>query len=224
MPVGFRVLKRKRKVDADLARGFAQIPVANISDVMNRLPHGGARLRPYHAGGVMCGVAVTVRSRPGDNLMTHMALNVAQAGDVIVVDAGGDLSNAIIGERMLAYAVAKGLAGVVINGAVRDLGWIRAQSFPVYAAGITHRGPYKDGPGEINTPIAIDGMVIQAGDLVIGDDDGIVCVPYDDADEVYRAAVKKHQQESSTFAAIGKDDDRSAWPTRLKQLGCDIES
>ena len=100
-----------------------------------------------------------------------------------MVDAGGDLTNSIIGEMMLAYASTKRLGGVVINGAVRDLGSIRKGSFPVFAAGVTHRGPYKDGPGEINVPIAIDGMVIEPGDLMLGDDDGLLCVPIDAAAE-----------------------------------------
>ncbi|MHC4055856.1 RraA family protein, partial [Bradyrhizobium sp. 25ACV] len=81
---------------------------------------------------------------------------------------------------MVAHAIRRGLGGIVINGAVRDLAAILAGAFPVFAAGVTHRGPYKDGPGEINVPIAIDGMVIAPGDLVIGDSDGLLCVAYDD--------------------------------------------
>src|SRR5688500_7190940 len=100
MPAGFRVLKRKRRVDAAWADKFRQLPVANISDSMFRLTAGGARLRPYHAGGAMAGPALTVRTAPGDNLMVHMALNLAVKGDVIVVDAGGDLTNSIIGEQI----------------------------------------------------------------------------------------------------------------------------
>ena len=96
---------------------------------------------------------------------------------MIVVDAGGDLTNSIMGELMLAHAQQSGIAGVVINGAVRDYGWIRSNSFPVYAAGVTHRGPYKHGPGEVNVPIAIDGMVIEPGDLILGDDDGSSACP-----------------------------------------------
>src|SRR5215203_5819859 len=146
---------------------------------MSRMAHGGALLRPLHSGGVLAGPALTVKQRPGDNLMVHAALNRAALGDVLVVDAGGDLTNAILGELMLAHAQQIGMAGVVINGAVRDYGWIKKNNFPVYAAGITHRGPYKNGPGEVNVPIAIDGMVIEPGDLIVGDEDGLVCVPYD---------------------------------------------
>src|SRR3546814_1721646 len=87
---------------------------------MARMTAGGARLRPMHAGGVMAGPALTVKTRPGDNLMVHRALDIADPGDVIVVDAGGDLTNAIIGELMLAFAEHKRLGGIVITGAHRD--------------------------------------------------------------------------------------------------------
>ncbi len=224
MTPGFQVLKRNRHVDRELAAKFALLPVANISDSMSRLTAGGPRLRPLHAGGAMSGPAVTVKTRPGDNLMVHMALNLAREGDVIVVDAGADLTNAIIGERMIAYCVAKKFAGIVINGAVRDSAWIKAHDFPVYAAGITHRGPYKDGPGEINVPVAFDGMVIEPGDLVVGDDDGLVCVPYAQAQDIYEKALKKYNRETETFAAIGTtDNDSAGYMRKLLALGCYFE-
>lgn len=224
MSIGFRVLKRKRQVSAELAAKFKEIPVASISDSMARLTAGGASLRPMHRQGILCGPAVTVRSRPGDNLMTHMALNLAREGDVIVVDAGGDLTNAIIGERMLAYCIAKRFAGIVINGAIRDYQWINAQDLPVYAVGVTHRGPYKEGPGEINVPIALNGMVIEPGDLIVGDADGLVCVPHGDAEEIYRRAYANYQSEESTFADIGKQDNNEAYYRKLLQdKGCYFE-
>ncbi|OWT58956.1 RraA family protein [Candidimonas nitroreducens] len=224
MATGFKVLKRKNAVSSELVRRFARLPVANVSDSMWRLTAGGARLRPLHAGGTLAGAAITVKSCPGDNLMAHMALNIAGEGDVIVIDAGGDLTNAIIGERMIAYCVAKKFAGIVVNGAIRDLGWVKNQHFPVYAAGITHRGPYKNGPGEINVPVAIDGMVIEPGDLILGDDDGLLCVPLGQAEQVYKLALKKYEEESSTFDQIGKSDNQEAkYRKLLLELGCEFE-
>ncbi|MBN8959336.1 MAG: RraA family protein [Rhizobiales bacterium] len=223
MTIGFRIFPRRRAVDAKWVAQYRGLPVANVSDMMSRAAAGGARLRPLHAGGYMSGPAFTVKTRPGDNLMVHKALDLAQAGDVVVVDAGGDLTNAIVGELMLAHAEKRGLAGVVINGAVRDLAAIRADEFPVYAAGVTHRGPYKDGPGEINVPIALDGMVIEPGDLVIGDDDGLLCVPFDGVEAVYKATKDKHAAEEKQMAdiAAGKSD-RSWVDAALKRLGCEI--
>lgn len=220
--VGFQILQRRRQVSAQLVQAFADIPVANVSDCMSRMTAGGARLRPMHNGGRLGGPAITVRARPGDNLMIHKALDVAQAGDVIVVDAGGDLTNALFGELMLAYAEERKLGGLVLNGAVRDIDVISAGSFPVYAAGVTHRGPYKDGPGEINVPIAIDGMVIAPGDLVIGDADGLLCIPYDDVERVLAASRDKVALEKVTIANIRSGKHDTSWvDARLKALGCD---
>ncbi len=222
MSAGFRILERARKVSAQDVKNFAAIPVANISDSMARMTAAGARLRPLHRGGKLAGAAITVKSRPGDNLMVHKALDLAEPGDIVVVDAGGDLSNAIIGELMVAHAIQRGLGGIVIYGAVRDLDAIQAGSFPVFAAGVTHRGPYKDGPGEINVPIAIDGMVIAPGDLVVGDYDGLLCVGYDDIAAVYAAAKAKNDAEVTQMAAIQAGTSDRGWiDASLKRLGCE---
>jgi RraA family protein len=220
--IGFRINKRERKVDASTVARFRELPVANVSDVMFRMTAGGARLRPLHAGGVLAGPALTVKTRPGDNLMVHAALNRAEPGDVLVVDAGGELTSAIMGELMLSYAEKVGMAGVVIYGAVRDYGAIRAGRFPVFAAGVTHRGPYKDGPGEMNVAVAIEGMVIEPGDLILGDDDGIVCVAYADTDTVYRAASAKQAAEAKTLDATRAGNvDRSWVEDALQKLDCE---
>jgi len=192
---GLQILKRTRQVPDHFIQAFRGLPVANVSDCMARMTAAGPRLRPMHKKGYLIGSALTVKCRPGDNLMIHKALTMAQKGDVIVVDAGGDLTNALFGEIMTATAVAIGVAGIVLNGAVRDAEEIGQGEFPLYAAGVTHRGPYKDGPGEINVPIAIDGMVIQPGDLMLGDADGLLCVPYDSLQSVLEATLQKMDAE-----------------------------
>jgi RraA family protein len=225
MSIGFRVLAQQRKVDAEWVERYRAVPVANISDSMNRMTAGGAQLRAMHRAGVLVGPAITVKARPGDNLMLHYALDIAQPGDVIVVDAGGDLSNALIGEMMVAYAIKKGVAGIVINGAIRDAASIGAGDFPLFAAGVTHRGPYKDGPGEINVPIAIGGMVIEPGDLVIGDDDGLLCVPFDQVAEVYDRAYAKHAAEQKQLEQIAQGENDRTWVLKsLTQKGCEFPS
>ena len=222
MPVGFRVLKRTRKISADVVERFARLPVANVSDSMSRLTAGGARLRPMHGSGGLAGPALTVKTAPGDNLMVHKAIALAEPGDVIVVDAGGDLTNAITGEMMLMQMVKRGVAGLVINGAIRDAGFIRSQTFPVFAAGVTHRGPYKNGPGEINVAIAIDGMVIEPGDLIIGDDDGLLCVPFDQTEAVFRAAAAKFEAEQKQMANIEAGTHDASWVDKqLRELKCE---
>jgi RraA family protein len=214
---GCRIGPMPARVDEALLKSFATIPVACISDVMQRLVAGGADLRPVGAA-ALCGTAITVRVPPGDNLMVHKAIELARAGDVIVVDAGGDLTNAIIGERMVTVAAAKGIAGMVIFGAVRDVDHLRRCGFPVFAAGVTHRGPYKNGPGEINFPIAINGMVVMPGDVIVGDDDGFLCVPLRDAAGLAAAAQAKADKEASVAPA---DADRGWIDATLRKLNCE---
>jgi regulator of RNase E activity RraA len=225
MSVGFKIKRIKRRVAPDTVAAFRRLPAANVSDCMSRMFAGGAKLRPMHREGVLAGPAFTVKTRPGDNLMVHKALDIAEAGDVIVVDAGGDLTNAIIGEIMVNHAINRKLAGIVIYGAIRDFGTIRQQDWPVYAAGVTHRGPYKDGPGEIGVPIAVDGMVIEPGDLILGDPDGLVCVPYDVTAKVLADTQAKHAAEEKTLAALveGKSADRSWIDKSLERLGVTYE-
>ena len=221
--IGFQICKRTRKVDADTVAKFRALPVANISDSMSRMTAGGAVLRPVHREGVLAGPAFTVKTRPGDNLMVHKAIDMAEPGDVIVVDAGGDLTAAIIGELMSTHAMTRGVAGFVIDGAIRDSAALRAGRFPVYAAGVTHRGPYKDGPGEINVAVALDGMVIAPGDLVLGDDDGVLAIPYDEAESIYTQAVAKNAAEEKQMAAIKAGTIDRGWvDASLQRLGCEV--
>ncbi len=222
MTIGFRIRTNTRKVGADVVEKFRSLPVANVSDSMSRMTASGSRLRPMHRSGPLAGPALTVKSRPGDNLMLHKALDMAAPGDVIVVDAGGDLTNSLFGELMLSYAVKRGVAGLVIDGAIRDAQALYERNIPVFAAGVTHRGPYKDGPGEIGFPIAIDGMLIEPGDLILGDWDGLVVVPFDAVDAVYKAAKAKNDAETKQMADIeAGTNDRSWIDKSLDRLGCE---
>lgn len=225
MTIGFCVRKRQRRVSPELVEAFRKLPVANAGDCMSRMFAGGAKLRPIHdTGEVLAGPALTVRTRPGDNLMLHHALDIAEPGDVIVVDAGGDLTTATMGEIMVAIAQRRKVAGIVVYGAIRDADEIRRMKFPLYAAGITHRGPYKDGPGEINTAIAIEGMVIEPGDLIIADGDGILSIPFDQAETVLAATRKKYDAEQEELDHIAKGtDDRSWVMNTLQARGCEFE-
>lgn len=221
--IGFRIYERSERVAPEWVEKFKTIPVANVSDCMSRMTAGGASLRPMHAGGVLAGAALTVKTRPGDNLMVHKALAMAQPGDVIVVDAGGDLTNAIIGGLMAATAQRKGVAGIIIHGAIRDSGEIAESNFPVYAAGVTHRGPYKDGPGEINVTVSFGGMVIQPGDLILADEDGCLSIPKEDVEQIYEAAVAKNQAEARTMEAIVNGTLNTSWIDKtLAELNCEF--
>lgn len=208
--------------DRSLVEAFAKIPSAIISDNLNRMVAAGPSVRPMHKGGTLAGTALTVKTRPGDNLMIHKAADIAQPGDVIVVDAGGDLTNALIGELIISHARSRGVVGFVVNGAVRDMDVIAVDDYPVYGAGVSHRGPYKDGPGEVNVPIALDGMVIAPGDIVIGDLDGVVCIPREEAESVLAASRAQQEKEAGIQAAIaGAGWDRAWVDEILKAKGCE---
>jgi RraA family protein len=219
---GFRIKRQWSRISADLVEAFRDVPVANVSDCMNRLTGTGALVR-MHREGYLAGPAFTVRSPPGDNLMLHKALDMAQPGDVIVHDAGGGLTNALIGELMVAHAQERGIAGIVIHGAVRDRDMLYEMNLPVYALGVCHRGPYKNGPGEIGFDVAIGGMTVRPGDLVIGDGDGLLAIPRDEAEGVLERAKAKGAAESKQMADTRSGTlDRSWIDSALQEMGCEF--
>ena len=220
---GFRILPVHNQPNKELVEKFRYIATPHISDNMNRLNAVGDSLRPYHKEGKLVGTVVTVKTRNGDNLMVHKAIDLAKPGDIIVVDAGGEVTNAVVGEIMMRLAQKNGIAGFVIDGAIRDVGAIRNDRFPVYARGVTNRGPYKDGPGEINVPISIDGMVVNPGDIIVGDEDGLVVVPYENAEEILKLAQTQQKQEVEIIRSIESGDVDRKWVDEiLKKKGCEF--
>lgn len=209
--MAYRQLNAPMQAAPALLDGFRQAATAVISDNLARLP-GVVGLRPFHAvSHVMVGTAFTVRTRPGDNLALHEALELVRPGDVLVVDGGGDLSRALIGEIMVNIAISRGLAGMVIDGAIRDFEMIRKSDLPCFARGVTHRGPYKDGPGEINVPACVGGMVIEPGDVVVGDEDGVVAFPQSIAPELLDAVLAQEKREADIIKSIHDGSYRGAY-------------
>ena len=141
----------------------------------------------------------------GDNLFFHQALDMAQPGDIIVVDGASGCNRSLAGEIMLRFACMKGLAGVVVDGCLRDLDGIETLDMPVYAKGITPQGPWKFGPGEINVPVSCGGQVVFPGDILVGDKDGIVVIRPQDAIALAEVAQKKKASEDKTFALMESD-------------------
>lgn len=178
------------------------IQVALISDQLHRIV-GTGQLKKYdRSTGTMAGTAVTVRVSHGDNLAVLRAFEYCRPGDVMVIDGGGDTEQAILGGIMSLYAAKIGLAGLVIDGAIRDVAEIRQREFPMFARDHTHRGPYKDGPGEINVPVCIGGMTVMPGDIIIGDEDGILAFPPEEAETLIAKAQAQQAKEEATIQAI----------------------
>jgi len=199
--LGWRRFPSAPQADPAIIASLRAIPAALLSDNMARLT-GSVGLAPYHRPRPLAGTAVTVRTRPGDNLAIHRAFDFCRPGDVLVVDGGGDVSQALMGEIMATYAESIGVAGVVLDGAIRDVASIRARDFPFYARGVTHKGPYKTGPGEINVAVTVGGMVVKPGDIVVGDEDGLVAIDPADAPDVITRAQAQMRREEASLAAI----------------------
>ena len=220
--INFRIYSKIDRPSKELVKSFAGIPVANIGDCMNRMSCIDSKIRPLN-GAPLLGTAFTVKTRPGDNLLLHKAIDMAAPGDVIVVDAQGDTSNSITGELMIRWMQGRGVAGLIVDGAIRDLGAIRKMDFPVYAAGVQPKGPYKDGPGEINVPVCCGGVVIKPGDILVGDEDSVVVLDPKDAPEVLEKAKATVEKEAGMMAAIqNKTWDRSWVDKALKEKGCEF--
>lgn len=218
---GLRINGQVARAPKDLVESFAGIPVANIGDNMNRRACLDAGIRPLN-GSALLGTAVTLKTSPGDNLLLYAAIALAMPGDVIVVDAQGDLSNAIVGELMLTWAQKKGIAGIVVDGAVRDAAAIKTMDIAVYAAGITPNGPFKNGPGEVNVPISCGGQVVRPGDIIVGDADGIVAIDPRDAADVLEKARATVLKEAAIVADIhGRGWDLSWVDQALRDKGCE---
>ncbi|WP_158736803.1 RraA family protein [Alteribacillus sp. YIM 98480] len=220
--VGFRILPLEKRAPQELIDKYKTFVTPHISDNMNRLNSVDASIRPIHTHGTLAGSAYTVKTRPGDNLLVHKAIDEASPGDVIVVDAGGDVTNAIMGEIMVRIAKGNGVEGFVINGAIRDSKEIREMNYPMYAKGVIHRGPYKDGPGEINVPIQLGGVVVHPGDIIVGDMDGLVVVPLDQAEDLVEKVEATQKMEENTMIQIeNRTVDRSWVDETLRKKGCE---
>lgn len=190
MAIGFRAFLNIERPDPDLIAAYRGIPSSNIGDCVKKMNCMFGGIRAWNDK-TLLGTAFTVKCPSGDNLAAQVALDYAQPGDIIVVDGAGYTDRAMVGGMMLAYAEMRKLGGFVVNGAVRDLDDIRASCLPVFAKAVTPLGPYREGPGEINVPVTCGGQVVMPGDILVGDNDGIVVVPRKDAWELLEAA-KKH--------------------------------
>ena len=211
--VGFRIFKNITRPDPGLVEKFKGIPTSNINDEMNRMYNSSAAISPLNKVTSFAGPAFTVKAPIGDNLMFHKALDLAEPGDVIIVDGAGAMDRSLAGEIMMTFAELKGIAAVVVDGALRDFDALCKMSMPIYCKGITPQGPFKHGPGEINVPVCCGGVVVNPGDIIVGDPDGIVVIRPEDSEAVLSAAQKKLAGETaklSKYHALGPDYEEHA--------------
>lgn len=220
---GFKVFKEQTRPAYELIASFADIPVANISDVMGRIACIDTEIKAFNKVKLI-GPALTVRVPAGDNLMLHKAIDLAQPGDVIVVDGEAGKIRALMGEIMFRYALKRGVAGFVLDGCIRDVDALVDLELAVYARGVNPRGPYKNGPGEINGVINCGGQVVRPGDIIVGDADGVAVIAPEAAPEIIQKATALNNMEVDIFAQIENGTfDRSWVEDALTSKGCQID-
>lgn len=226
MPTGKRIFLQRELPDKKLIESFSKLPSATIDDCMSRNAGMNARIKLMSKPNkIMCGPALTVKARSGDNLAVQAALNYAKSGDIIVVSTDGEYySRAIVGEVMLTYAKYQDqLGGIVIDGPIRDIDSLKNFDMPIYATGTTPEGPYTEGPGEVNVPVTVGDRSINPGDIIVGDEDGVVVIPREDAEDLLpkaqaydqKDAARVHQNQTS-------GEDRSFVEQALKNKGFEI--
>jgi len=193
-----------------VVEALQNVVTPHISDNLHRLS-GVTGLSRFHRGRKLVGTALTVKARPGDNLLVYKALMELRPGHVLVVDGAGDCTNALVGELIMLYAQQRGCAGFVIDGAIRDTAAFHDADFPCYARGVSHRGPYKLGPGALNVPVSVGGQVIAPGDIVVGDEDGVVSFPASHAESILAAVGVTAANEERIKAEIGTGVREQRW-------------
>jgi regulator of RNase E activity RraA len=205
------IVRAFERVPADLVRQAAQFQAAILADVNGRRGalHGRvAALRPRMK---LAGPALTVDVRPGDNLMIHAAMALAKPGDVLVIDGKADQTAALMGTIMMTACKQLGLAGVVIDGAVRDSLELAEMDFPVFSFGTNPNGPTKNVPGRIGHPVSCGGVLVRPGDLVLADADGVVVIERERVEALLPLARKKVEDEAARIAQIQKGNTTAAW-------------
>jgi 4-hydroxy-4-methyl-2-oxoglutarate aldolase len=193
-----------KRVEASVIETARALPAATLHEAGGKIGALPSAIKPVAPGFRICGTAVTVHSPGGDNLWLHRAIALAQPGDVLVVYASGVYEHGYWGEVMTTAAKARGLAGLVIDGAVRDADLLEAIGFPVFSRGLSIRGTSKDygAIGWINEPVMIGNVRVNAGDLIVGDRDGVVAIPRARAADVVERAAKREADEAAICKRI----------------------
>lgn len=226
MPVGKRIYLQREMPDPKVMAQFKTIPASNTADVMGRSCAMNPRIhlvsQPKEQ--MMVGPAFTVKARAGDNLALHAALNLCHEGDVIVVSNEEDNTRALMGEIMMAFLkYTKKIAGIVLDGPIRDIDEIGHWDFPVYCTGTTPGGPYKEGPGEINVPISCGGVSVNPGDIILADPDGVIVIPRRDAPTILEEAKKFQAADETKLAAAQNGTAKREWVEKtLSEKGFEI--
>jgi 4-hydroxy-4-methyl-2-oxoglutarate aldolase len=212
---------------ADQVDALGGFGAATVHEAMGRTGYLGPGIRPAHLGSRIAGTAVTVLSWPGDNLMIHVAVEQCRPGDILVVTTASPSTDGMFGELLATAVRQRGVRGLVINAGVRDVAELHAMDFPVWSVAVSAQGTVKATPGGVNVPIAIGGQTIRPGDVVVADDDGVVCVPRQEAAQTVAAARARTEREAAARAAFLRGElglDRYGLREKLAGLGIEYVS
>lgn len=205
------IVRDFERVPASIVREAAEYQAAILADVAGRRGALHGRIRALRPDMKLAGTAFTVEVRPGDNLMIHAAMSLAKPGDVLVIDGKGDPTSALMGTIMMTACRKLGIAGVVVDGAVRDSLEIEEMDFPVFSVGTNPNGPTKSVPGRIGHPVSVGGVTVHPGDFVLGDADGVVVVERARIESLLPLAARKVKDEAARIAAIEQGDTAAKW-------------
>jgi len=212
------IIRDVERVSPELVKEASQYAASILADVAGRRGALDGRIAPLTPRTRVAGPAFTVEVRPGDNLMIHAAMQIAKPGDVLVIDGKGDTTCALMGTIMVNACVQLGIAGLVIDAAVRDSEEIVEMGYPVYSVGTNPNGPTKFVPGRINHPVSVGGVTVNPGDLVVGDADGVTIIERAKAPHMLALAAKKVADEQARIAALRQGKDlRPAWVLKALQ-------
>ena len=200
--IGFQIKDDFQRTDKQILDRFKQIGACAVSDGLNKFNTMHHSIKPVYDGVVVCGNALTVKMRPGDNLMLHKAIGMAKPGDVIVVDTCGSESNSVMGELMATAAFKLGVEAIIVDGGIRDIREIKEQQYPVFAKYVTPAVGDKDGPGVINDIICCGNVAVLPGDIILGDANGIVVIHQNEAEDVLAEAEKKLASDQNRMKEI----------------------
>jgi regulator of RNase E activity RraA len=190
-----------------LCKALAELPTSIISDCLERLNIFSPEIKPLLHAASFAGPAFTVEEIEGGNLMSHLGLKYVRRGDVLVIDGKGVVGRSCWGGLQMFSAMHKGLAAVIVDGAIRDLDDVGKYKVPIYARGVSPAGPHKGWGGRVNHPVSCGGVVVCPGDIIAGDKDGLVVIPADRAQDILQAAETKQDLERSWFQAVERGED-----------------
>jgi 4-hydroxy-4-methyl-2-oxoglutarate aldolase len=219
-PVALKIRRKIKRPTAALVRAFASVQTSFITDAMQGMNSLHYSIKGLNIKQKFCGVAVTSLNGPRDNLAAMAMLDYTQKGDVLVIATNQDESGAVIGDNWAAIAKHRGAVGIVTDGLVRDAAGCEKMGPPIFSRGLSPNAGFRNGPGEINTPVSVGGVVIFPGDIVVGDRDGVVVVPRDEAPDIKiaLAAIKKAEAAAEKKAKANKID-RFWDPDQFKARG-----